>query len=414
MNRVFSELTSTFLVDNRDIFNIIPSKSTWFILLGTLLVFYFVLVMSAAHSISMQRNLTYLQWTKLWRRPALLKDLRYQGLSINTRNIQCGTSDGITLHGYHMMPARLTAAIASFQVTQKGKNTKRAALDEFFDAHLADAKGVVLYIHGIALDRAFHYRIATMVNLANQFDVHVIAFDYRGFAENEGSSELSESGTRCDARAMEAWLDAAIKRGRLHARTYGLCTQKNVERPIRIIYGHSLGSSVSTYLAGDNSILGHFDGIILNGAFTCAVDAMKCSRLGAPLRWLHPCVMDYVASKWTLVTEGYRTIQYIERVPNSMHVLFIHGEKDAVIPFHLGKELYEKWRSLRAAYESRRGAAVASMEFVAIADAMHSDNFKFAQWTVGIYDFLARIERDRHSVGVNLHGDERMVASTSR
>ena len=39
------------------------------------------------------------------------------------------TSDGITLHGYHMMPARLTAAIASFQVTQKGKNTKRAALD---------------------------------------------------------------------------------------------------------------------------------------------------------------------------------------------------------------------------------------------------------------------------------------------
>jgi len=79
-----------------------------------------------------------------------------------------------------------------------------------------------------------------MSNLADQFDAHVIAFDYRGFGDVEGKP--SELGTRCDARAMEAWLDAAIGRGSSEKGGGG-----PRDTPIRILYGHSMGSSIATY-----------------------------------------------------------------------------------------------------------------------------------------------------------------------
>lgn len=369
--------------------NVILSKTACFVLISSFLIGYVALILSAAHSADMQRGLMYLAWTgRLRGRPEKLQDLRYQGLSVNVRNVHCDTEDGIALHGYHMAPSRLTSAATDVHTTVAGKGAKRQAIDAFFDSHLASARVVVLYLHGIALDRAFHYRLSTMNNLANQFDAHVIAFDYRGFGDVEGKA--TETGTRCDARAMEAWLDAAIRRGREIN-----CT---TTRPVRILYGHSMGSSIATYLAGDK-ICGYFNGLIVNGPFVNADAAMRVSRLSYPIRIL-PWVFNYVASRFTLVSDGYKTDVFTERVPHSMHVLFLHGEKDATVPIHLGRELFNIWSKHRlaaaAGSATTRNAAkhcsIGSLEFVEILGGMHSDNFKFSAWTAGIGAFMKRVE----------------------
>jgi len=138
--------------------NAICSKEFWILLVSAWALGYVVLVLLAAHSAGMQRSLMYIAWTgRLSSRPEKLQDLRHQGLSANVRNIHCDTEDGITLHGYHMAPARLTPALADIHTSAagKGKGTKHNAVDAFFDDHLAHAKVVILYMHGIALDRAF-------------------------------------------------------------------------------------------------------------------------------------------------------------------------------------------------------------------------------------------------------------------
>jgi len=253
-----------------------------------------------------------------------------------------------------------------------------------------------------------------MNNLANQFDAHVIAFDYRGFGDVAG--QTTEIGTRRDARAMEAWLHEAIGRGR------GNKNESHV--PIRVLYGHSMGSSIATYLAGD-SICGHFDGLILNGPFLNAAAAMKESRLSRPLHMV-PGVFDYVQRRWNLVSEGYKTDVFTERVPQSTHVLFLHGEKDVTVPLFLGRELYNTWNNHRAnaiansnasasasaSVSNAKGKKVAkqspvgSIEFIEIMGGMHSDNYKFSAWTAGIAAFMQRVEYSAAAQKPNRHDDK--------
>jgi pimeloyl-ACP methyl ester carboxylesterase len=352
------------------------------IFLCSSVMLYIAIVILAAHSEMMQRGLMFLTWTKIFTRTDQLQNLKYQGLSVNTRNIHIETEDGVQLHGYHMAPARLSTKLAQYKVSETGAKRQRQALDEAFDRELASAKIVFIYMHGIALTRAFHYRLATMTNLANQFDAHCIAFDYRGFGDVKGTT--TEDGTRRDARAINAWVEAAFRRG-LSLKDDGV--SRHI--PVKILYGHSLGASIATFLAADKSqsSVGSFGfgGLILNGAFNCADDAMECSKLSALLR-VFPPVFRYVQSRFRKAADGYRTQDVIEHVPADLPVLFIHGTADAVVPIKLGLRLFSKWSKLREG----SGARCASIDFIEIEKAMHSDNFKFHEWTTSISRFLSK------------------------
>jgi pimeloyl-ACP methyl ester carboxylesterase len=80
----------------------------------------------------------------------------------------------------------------------------------------------------------------------NHFDAHVIAFDYRGFGDNEGAP--TEDGTRLDARACSKWLDNALKGN---------------ENVMKNLYGHSLGSSIGAFLLADKNFGAKYDGFIM-------------------------------------------------------------------------------------------------------------------------------------------------------
>jgi len=123
--------------------------------------------------------------------------------------------------------------------------------------------------------------------------------DYRGYGKSEGKP--SESGLYADADAAYAWL---ISQGHSAKRI--------------VIHGESLGTAVAIDLAAREPSAG----VVLEAPFNSA------SQVAAKvLPFFGPLVMRQFDSK--------RKIGKI-RAP----LLFIHGDRDEVIPYELGRDLY--------------------------------------------------------------------------
>jgi abhydrolase domain-containing protein 12 len=84
---------------------------------------------------------------------------------------------------------------------------------------------VFLYFHGNTGTRALDHRKEIYWLLQNQ-DFHVIAFDYRGFADST-RTQLSEESTVADGLAVYKWIRGII----------GTESQTEI-----FIWGHSLGT----------------------------------------------------------------------------------------------------------------------------------------------------------------------------
>jgi fermentation-respiration switch protein FrsA (DUF1100 family) len=124
--------------------------------------------------------------------------------------------------------------------------------------------------------------------------------DYRGYGKSDGKP--SEAGLYLDAEAAYQWLI-----GHGHA-------------PNRIvIQGESLGSAVAIDLASKNPCAG----VILEAPFNSAAQVAA-----GIVPVLGPLVMRMFDSK---------------RKIGGIHapILFLHGDRDEVIPYRLGRDLYE-------------------------------------------------------------------------
>ena len=145
---------------------------------------------------------------------------------------------------------------------------------------------LLLYSHGngedIEMARAFLENFKRM-------GISVIAYDYPGYGTSSGKP--SEAG--CYAAAEAAYLWAT--------ETLGYAPQ-NIT-----LYGHSLGSGPSTWLAKQNSV----SGLIFDGAFTSTFRVMTEVKL---LLW----------DKF----DNYARLPYLESP-----ILIIHGTNDRTVPF---------------------------------------------------------------------------------
>ncbi len=92
----------------------------------------------------------------------------------------------------------------------------------------------VLFFHGNGANRAIRYRVSLYRQLSGRLGANVLAIDYRGFGNSDGTP--TEVGLAKDANAGWDWLI-----------TYG-ATPSSI-----LIMGHSLGTSVATMLASDLS-----------------------------------------------------------------------------------------------------------------------------------------------------------------
>lgn len=203
-------------------------------------------------------------------------------------DITCQSRDGLQLHGWHLLPAGVTARDQAE-----------------FDRHLAHgSQMVVLYFPGNGGHR--QYRDADF-QLLTRLSLHVVAFDYRGYGENPGTP--SEANFAADAHAMWKYL-----------------TETRHVAPDRILlFGESLGGGVATRLAAELCQANTPPaGLILSSTFTSMVDAGSYHYPWLPIR--------------LLLIDRYRSDLRIGHV--TAPILMLHGARDSIVPLALGQRLF--------------------------------------------------------------------------
>ena len=125
---------------------------------------------------------------------------------------------------------------------------------------------------------------------------------WRGFSGNAGKP--TEKGLYEDARSAVKWL---INQGVI---------EENI-----VIYGESLGTGIAIEIAQNNK----FAGVILESPFTSMVAAGKSKYPIFPIG--------------LLLKDKYESDKKIKNVNSP--ILIMHGEADKIVPFSMGKKMYE-------------------------------------------------------------------------
>ena len=168
----------------------------------------------------------------------------------------------------------------------------------YHEKNLKNYKTLV-YFHGNAgsLENRIH-----KLNYFEEMNVNFLIIAWRGFSGNEGKP--TEQGLYEDGKSAINWL---VKRG--------------VEEKNLILYGESLGTGVATHLAQNKN----YAGVILETPFTSMVDAAKIFYPYIPVSLL-------LKDKF----ENYKKVENIK-----FPILIMHGEVDQIVPFSMGKKIYE-------------------------------------------------------------------------
>jgi uncharacterized protein len=197
------------------------------------------------------------------------------------------TSDGLRLHGWFCAPHRRSGVALVPVQTDK----------------------VLLWFHGNAGNITYRY---DMIREMMELPIEVFIIDYRGYGRSEGKP--TESGLYLDARA--AWDYLTKTRG--------------TPADHIIIFGKSLGGAPAVDLACQVEPAG----LIVQSSFTSAADMAAVVLPFFPTVFLHT------------------KMDSIHKIAN-VHCpkLFIHSPADEVIPYKLGRRLYEAAPEPKEFYE---------------------------------------------------------------
>ena len=149
------------------------------------------------------------------------------------------------------------------------------------------------------------------LNELNKLDINILLISWRGFSGNKGSP--TEKNLYEDAEAAIKWLN-----------------EKKVENNQIILYGESLGSGVAVEIGKKNN----FNGIILESPFTSVENSAKIYYPYLPVKFL--------------LKDRYDSINKIDKIRTP--ILIMHGKKDDIVPFSMGKELFEKANNPKYSY----------------------------------------------------------------
>jgi fermentation-respiration switch protein FrsA (DUF1100 family) len=206
-------------------------------------------------------------------------------------------SDGIRLHGWLAEPCSKTAA-ALVPVP---------------------AEPAFLWFHGNAGNISDRY---DMMRVLVHIPARIFIIDYRGYGKSGGSP--SESGLYRDAQAAWDYLVAT----------------RNIRPDRIIIFGESLGGAIAIELATHTAPAG----LVAQSTFTSIAD-MAATMVPRPLALLLRTKMN--------------SLDKIARV--SCPKLFIHSPADEVVPYRLGRRLFE--------------AASEPKQFHEVPEAGHNDTY---------------------------------------
>ena len=164
--------------------------------------------------------------------------------------------------------------------------------------NLKDYKTLV-YFHGNAgsLENRIH-----KLNHFQDMNINFLIIAWRGFNGNKGKP--SERGLYVDGKSAIDWLK-----------------KKGVDEKNLILYGESLGTGVATHLAQNKN----YAGVILETPFTSMVDAAKNFYPYIPIN--------------LLLKDKFENFKKVKNI--NTPILVMHGEVDQIVPFSMGKKIYE-------------------------------------------------------------------------
>jgi len=168
----------------------------------------------------------------------------------------------------------------------------------------------ILFLHGNAgsLENRIH-----KINHFKDMKVNFLIIAWRGFSGNSGKP--TENGLYEDAKSAVRWLNS-----------------KGVSENNIIIYGESLGTGIATEIAQNKK----FAGVILESPFTSMVDVGKSKYPYLPVR--------------ALLKDKYDSDKKIKNI--SSPILIMHGKIDNIVPFKMGKKMYELANAPKYSYFS--------------------------------------------------------------
>tara|TARA_B100000315_G_scaffold252640_1_gene289824 strand:- start:16 stop:768 length:753 start_codon:yes stop_codon:yes gene_type:complete len=168
----------------------------------------------------------------------------------------------------------------------------------FYNKNINKSK-TILFFHGNAgsLENRTY-----KLNHFKDLKVNFLIIAWRGFSGNKGHP--NEINLYKDAESAIKWL-----------KTKGI-NEKNI-----ILYGESLGTGVAVEVAQNKK----YAGVILESPFTSMVNLGRKYYPFFPVRFL-------LKDKF----ESYKKINKI-----SVPILIMHGEVDKIVPYAMGKKMYE-------------------------------------------------------------------------
>ncbi|KAG8214822.1 Alpha/Beta hydrolase protein, partial [Butyriboletus roseoflavus] len=276
---------------------ILSRARTFFTVLGGVYVLVVLLLLVPY----IQSHLIYMNALKLPWNAHFDEPERY-GLALGkTFNFKIATPDNHTLGAwfvlsddyYHSLPFPPSPSAAEARLSEALR-----------------ARPTVIFFHGNAATRALPVRVRQYSAFTSRLQTNVLAIDYRGFADSQGSP--SERGLVTDARAAFDWL---ISNG---------ATPEDV-----LIVGHSLGTAVASSLAvslSEETI--RFRGLVLMSPFTSMYILVDTYSVLGLFPVMLPLTMVPRAAELfkTFLQHRFDTLSIITSV--KVPVLIVHAEND--------------------------------------------------------------------------------------
>ncbi|KAG8780973.1 hypothetical protein FRC12_022371 [Ceratobasidium sp. 428] len=181
----------------------------------------------------------------------------------------------------------------------------------------------ILFLHGNAMTRAFSMRTRLYSTLTSRLNANVLAIDYRGFGDSEGTP--SERGLLVDARTGWDWL-----------------IEKGAKEQDITVLGQSLGTGVSAGLVAELAEDGVSPrGMVLLAPYSSIAKLLETYNLGGKLPILQPLqsfrfVFDIVIK---FLRHRFDTLSKINNI--SCPITIIHATDDWDIPVSHAKALFD-------------------------------------------------------------------------
>ncbi|HSM11391.1 MAG TPA: alpha/beta hydrolase [Lysobacter sp.] len=208
---------------------------------------------------------------------------------LDYQDVNIDTADGERLHGWYVPAAR---------------------------PGMGEARGVLLFFHGNAGN--ISHRLESIA-LFNRLGLDVLIVDYRGYGRSTGKP--TEAGTYRDARAAWDYLvgERGIRPGRI------------------VVFGRSLGGAVGAWLGSQLPAAETPAALIIESSFTSGADMA---------RRLYP-----IFPAGLLTRLKYPVVDYAARL--NCPVLVVHSRDDEIIPYAMGRAIYDAAPSPRFFLELR-------------------------------------------------------------